>query len=120
MTENNNSLTFDAYQDDTNATAIYPGAGFGGADALAYTALGLSGEAGEIANKVKKILRDSGGQVSEQVRADLAKEVGDVLWYVARFADEIGYDLGYLAEENLKKLRSRAERGVISGSGDNR
>lgn len=114
------SLTLDAYQDDTNETAIYPGAGFGGVDALSYTALGLAGEAGEIANKVKKILRDSDGEITEDVRKDLSKEVGDVLWYIARFADEIGYSLGYIAEGNIAKLRDRANRGVIGGSGDTR
>ena len=113
-------ITFEDYQVATSTTAFYPGAGEGNADALSYTALGLVGEAGEIANKVKKILRDSGGEVSSEVRKDLAKELGDVFWYLARLADEIGYPLEVIAENNLAKLRSRAERGVLSGSGDNR
>lgn len=111
---------FDIYQDETARTAIYAEAGDGSAMALVYTALGLSGEAGEIANKVKKILRDSNGVVTNQVREDLAKELGDVLWYLARLADEAGYGLHDIAQRNLDKLSSRKERGVIQGSGDER
>lgn len=111
---------FDVYQLATAETAIYPGTGEGEAAALTYVTLGLTGEAGEIANKVKKILRDSGGEISSEVRADLAKELGDVLWYLTRLADELGYSLYGIANENMKKLASRAERGVIGGSGDNR
>lgn len=111
---------FDVYQLVTADTAIYPGAGEGDIEALTYTALGLTGEAGEIANKVKKILRDSGGEVSSEVRKDLSKELGDVLWYLTRLADEIGYSLHQIAQENVDKLNSRKQRGVLGGSGDNR
>lgn len=111
---------FEQYQMATENTAIYPGAGEGNAEALSYVALGLVGEAGEIANKVKKILRDSGGEVSSEVRKELSKEVGDVLWYLTRFADEIGYSMSQIAQQNIDKLASRQERGVLGGSGDNR
>lgn len=113
-------ISFEHYQVATGSTAFYPGVFDGGVEALSYTALGLVGEAGEIANKVKKILRDYGGRVTTDVKKDLAKEVGDVLWYLARFADEIGYPLEVIAQENLDKLRSRSERGVLGGSGDDR
>jgi NTP pyrophosphatase (non-canonical NTP hydrolase) len=108
------------YQMHTRTTAVYPGAGEGQTDAVVYTALGLAGEAGEIANKVKKILRDNGGVLTHDVAAELAKEVGDALWYLARFSDELGYPLSNIAEGNLAKLMSRKERGVIGGSGDER
>lgn len=113
-------LTFDEYQNGAAQTAIYPEANMGSVGALSYVTLGLVGEAGEIANKVKKVIRDSGGVVSTQTRFDLSKEVGDVLWYVARLADELGVPLGYLAQHNLDKLGDRKDRGVLGGSGDDR
>jgi NTP pyrophosphatase (non-canonical NTP hydrolase) len=82
--------------------------------------LGLNGEAGEVAEKVKKIIRDKGGEISEEDKAELAKELGDVLWYIAVFAHQMGYSLDDVAAQNLLKLKSRKERGVIGGSGDNR
>lgn len=90
-------------------TAIFP------ADqGLAYTTLGLAGEAGEIANKVKKVIRD--GRSTDGI----ADELGDVLWYLAAVANELGADLGDIADANLAKLASRAKRGKLGGSGDNR
>jgi NTP pyrophosphatase (non-canonical NTP hydrolase) len=87
---------------------------------LVYPALGYAGEAGEFANKVKKIIRDAHGDISDAVRADLQKELGDGLWYLAECATVLHIDLSVIAEENIKKLASRAERGVIGGSGDDR
>lgn len=81
-----------------------------------YMTMGLTGEAGEIANKVKKIMRDA----REIDREDLAKEIGDVLWYVAGLCTVLDLDLDDVAEANLKKLADRKARGVIGGSGDNR
>jgi NTP pyrophosphatase (non-canonical NTP hydrolase) len=78
------------------------------------------GEAGEAAEKVKKALRDDGGVLTEERRAALGAELGDVLWYVAQLATEAGLDLDTLAEENLVKLLSRQERNVLQGSGDTR
>jgi NTP pyrophosphatase (non-canonical NTP hydrolase) len=104
------------YQELSRRTATYPGAG----ENLVYPTLGLAGEAGEVAEKVKKLLRDDGGVMSEDRRAALAGELGDVLWYVAQVATEAGLDLEEIAAGNLDKLLSRKERGVLSGSGDTR
>jgi len=104
------------YQQRSRATAVYPDAG----DNLTYPALGLCGEAGECAEKVKKTIRDDGGVLSDERRAALAAELGDVLWYVAQLATEAGLDLDEIAEENLAKLLSRRDRGVLQGSGDSR
>lgn len=86
---------------------------------LIYPALGLS-EVGELQGKVKKVIRDSGGKVTDEARATLAKELGDSLWYHAALATELGLDLGEVAAANLAKLADRKERGVLGGSGDNR
>ena len=104
------------YQERSRATAVYPGAGHN----LTYPALGLCGEAGEAAEKVKKALRDDGGVLTDERRAALAAELGDVLWYVAQLATEAGLDLDEIAEHNLAKLLSRKERNVLQGSGDTR
>lgn len=113
------TLSFDDYQLETSSTAMYPEAGTGSQLALAYVGLGL-GETGEVQGKLKKIIRDDGGVVNDEKRRELGKEIGDVLWYLARLADELDYNLGDLAQENLDKLASRKKRGVIQGSGDNR
>jgi NTP pyrophosphatase (non-canonical NTP hydrolase) len=104
------------FQRASRRTATYPAAG----DNLVYPTLGLAGEAGEVAEKVKKLLRDDGGVLGEERRAGLAAELGDVLWYVAQVATEAGLDLDAIAAANLEKLASRAQRGVLSGSGDER
>lgn len=81
-----------------------------------YMTMGMTGEAGEIANKVKKVMRD-GKQLDLE---DIKHELGDVLWYVAGLATVLGIDLEDVANSNIAKLKSRKERGVIGGSGDNR
>ena len=103
------------YQALSRRTAEYPRAAW-----LAYPALGLAGEAGEVAEHAKKAIRDDGGEVSDARRAAMAKELGDVLWYVAQLASELGLDLDQLAQANLEKLLSRQRRGMLSGSGDDR
>ncbi len=103
------------YQRLSRRTAEYPREAW-----LAYPALGLAGEAGEVAEHAKKAIRDDGGAVSEERKGAMAKELGDVLWYVAQIATELGLDLDRIAEQNLAKLLSRQERGVLSGSGDER
>ncbi|MBP2370288.1 nucleoside triphosphate pyrophosphohydrolase family protein [Pseudonocardia parietis] len=108
---------FDEYQIWSRTTAFYPGAGSGRLAGLSYTALGLAGEAGEIANKVKKLVRD--GDDADR-RNELIHEIGDVLWYAARIADELSFSLSDLAALNRAKLESRAQRGVLGGSGDDR
>ena len=105
-------MTLSEYQEQAIKTAIYP-AHF----AVLYPALGLCGEAGEVAEKVKKSIRDDGGVWKKD---EIAKELGDVLWYLANIADDLGVSLEDVAAENLKKLSSRAERGTLRGSGDNR
>lgn len=89
-------------------------------DGLDYATLGLAGEAGEVANKVKKVHRDDGCVLTDEKRHAIAEELGDVLWYVAMAAKEIGYSLDEVALLNYAKLRSRARRGKIGGSGDER
>lgn len=107
------------YQTKAAETAIYPQAGQGTPLAIAYVALGL-GEAGEVQGKVKKILRDDAGVLTDEKRIAIAKELGDVLWYVARLASEISMPLESIAEMNLGKLGLRLERGTLTGSGDER
>ncbi|RIH88001.1 nucleoside triphosphate pyrophosphohydrolase family protein [Calidithermus roseus] len=87
---------------------------------IVYPTLGLANEAGEVAGKVKKLFRDKGGQIGEIDREALKQELGDVLWYLAQIATELGLSLQEIAEANLDKLFSRLERGQIKGEGDNR
>lgn len=103
------------YQDCALVTAIYPEE-FG----LGYTALGLAGEAGEVANKIKKIYRDDEGVLTEERRQQIKQELGGVVWYLAALAKECGLSLDEIADYNIKELRSRMNRGVLKGSGDNR
>ncbi|MBN2305763.1 MAG: nucleoside triphosphate pyrophosphohydrolase family protein [Anaerolineae bacterium] len=110
------TLTFREYQQRAGDTAHYPDAGHN----PIYPTLGLAGEAGEVAEKVKKVLRDNGGNFDAAAVAAIQKELGDVLWYVARLAAELGLDLEQVAADNLAKLASRKARGAISGSGDER
>ena len=108
-------MTFEEYQKEAQKTALYPEA-----YRLVYPALGLAGEAGELANKVKKVLRDHGGRLSEEAREAILAELGDVLWYVAQVATDLGESLEAVAQANLAKLRSRKERGRLGGDGDDR
>jgi hypothetical protein len=109
-------MDFQDYQERSRSTARYPQAGSN----PIYPTLGLCGEAGEVADKVKKVLRDREGQFDAQVRDDLLLELGDVLWYVAQLATELDLSLDAIAEANLAKLASRAARNVIAGHGDRR
>ncbi len=109
-------LTFAAYQEGTALTAIYPDKIPDDLAGVVYCALGLAGEAGEIANKVKKLLRDGDGGLK---RRAIAYECGDVLWYIPRLLHELGeFQLESVARENLEKLLGRKERGTLHGSGD--
>lgn len=110
-------MELNEYQRQTAVTAIYPGRGQ--TTGLLYAGLGL-GEAGEIQGKIKKVLRDSDGILTTEAAEAIAGEVGDLLWYVARVADELGYTLNEIAENNLFKLMDRKNRGVLQGSGDDR
>lgn len=110
------NLTFSEYQEKAKETALYPNVGSN----PYYPSLGLSGEAGEIANKVKKIMRDKSDVIDDETRDDIKKELGDVLWYVAAVASEFKLDMGEIAEKNYEKLKKRLEEGKIQGNGDNR
>lgn len=110
-------MSLDEYQQKAVRTAIYPGSG--SVLGLAYCGLGL-GEAGEIQGKIKKILRDDNGVISEEKKEAILAEVGDLLWYVAVISHELGSSLEDVAIGNVVKLSSREERGVLGGSGDNR
>jgi len=103
-------LTLNKYQRAAAKTAIYKAE-----HAIIYPALGLAAEAGEVANKVKKIMRD--GKLD---RAAIADEVGDCLWYIAALARDLNVDMAELAVKNLEKLGDRKKRGVLGGNGDNR
>ena len=87
---------------------------------LYYYALGLAGESGEIANKLKKIIRDHQGDESQIDVADISKEIGDVLWYIANLTNYLDLPLDTIARENIMKLESRQKRKKLGGSGDNR
>lgn len=110
--------TFDEYQKRAALTAVYPHRGE--MAGLTYCTLGLAGEAGELANKVKKVLRDSGGVLSPETMVALVAELGDVLWYCAELAANLGLPLSAVAERNLAKLQARRVAGTVHGSGDER
>jgi len=106
---------FNGYQKEAMKNKIY---GYG--DKIIYPVLGLGNEAGEVQGKVKKVLRDNGGNFDGVSRNAIADELGDVLWYLAATAEDLGFTLQEIAEINIKKLTDRRMRGVIQGSGDKR
>ena len=109
-------MTFEEYQNKSRETAIYPSLGSN----FIYPTLGLVGESGEVAEKIKKILRDKEGVINEDSRKEIAKELGDVLWYLAQLSSELNLSLDDMAKMNIEKISSRKERNVLSGDGDNR
>ena len=108
-------MNANSYQQWTISTAIYPGAGTGNDAELSYLGLGLNGEAGEVADKIKKHLRDGKLDIG-----GIVYELGDVCWYIARLAESLGYSLEDVLEINHSKLESRKTRDVLTGSGDER
>ncbi len=108
-------MTLDEYQQAALQTAIYPQE-----HTIVYPTLGLTGEAGEVADKVKKTIRDMGGEFSESRRREIVLDLGDVMWYAATLARDLGYSLDEVARMNVEKLASRAARGKIHGEGDRR
>lgn len=108
-------MTLNEYQEHALETAIYPAE-----SRIIYPTLGLTGEAGEVADKVKKIIRDNHKEFTPEKKAEIMKEIGDVLWYCATLSHDLGYTLDEVAQTNVDKLRSRMERQKITGSGDNR
>ena len=109
-------MDFDNYQIEARKTAIYPNKDKN----FIYPTLGLVGESGEVAEKIKKILRDKNGKFDYESKTAIKKELGDVLWYLANLCNELDFTLNEVAEENLEKLNNRLSRGKISGSGDDR
>lgn len=106
-------MDFNEYQKEATNTAIYPKE-----DGLTYAVLGLVGESGEVAEKMKKMMRDSTPLID--FKKDMGYELGDVLWYVANLANEIGMTLDEIATLNLIKVRDRTVRHKIQGNGDYR
>lgn len=109
------SLELDEYQKRAKKTAVFPKK-----MGIFYCTLALNGEAGEVAEKVKKCIRDSDGIFTIETKHNIALELGDVLWYLANLAHQVGYTLQEVADMNLLKLASRKKRGKIKGSGDSR
>lgn len=111
-------FSFDDYQERAYRTAVYPG--MHDLVGLLYVALGINGEAGEVAEKTKKLIRDKNGVVDQTYLDDITKELGDVLWYMSAMARELGISLSDVAYGNLDKLHSRERRNKIHGDGDDR
>lgn len=112
-------ITFYQYQEEVNKAAFYPEANSGSLSAILYGALGLNGEAGEVAEKVKKVWRDKESNFDNDA-LEIAKELGDALWYITRIGAELGYSLDKIAQLNVDKIVSRRKNGTFQGSGDNR
>ena len=109
-------MDFNTYQKNARLTAQYPNLGSN----YIYPTLGLVGEAGEVAEKVKKVMRDKKGVFDDESKKGLKKELGDVLWYISNLCTEFKFSLDDIALQNLEKLKLRAAKGKISGSGDDR
>ena len=110
-------MTFDEYQKVALTTAVNSYEPLMG---KTIWAMGVAGEAGEVVEKWKKIVAYKDGQVSDEDLAELAKELGDVVWYIAVLADSLGLKFDDIMQRNVKKLADRAQRDVIKGAGDNR
>lgn len=108
-------MNFWKYQEEAANFAIYPMR-----SKIIYPALGLTSEAGEVAGKVKKVIRDRAGEWREPDITAVASEIGDCLWYLSSLASDLGLSLDEIAATNIQKLKDRQNRGVIQGSGDNR
>ena len=115
LKEKYNMVDFNSYQRSASKFAIYPNQ-----HKLIYPALGMAGEAGEVANKVKKLIRDGPENRPLTWREDISYEIGDVFWYCSELADNINYTLGMIAAQNLAKLQKRKDKGTLGGSGDKR
>jgi NTP pyrophosphatase (non-canonical NTP hydrolase) len=107
---------FNKYQKRCKQTAVYPKIGKN----FVYPVLGLVGEAGEVSEKIKKLFRDRGGVLTKEYKLEIAKELGDVLWYIAQLSTELGLKFSDVVEMNLEKLASRKTRSTLHGDGDNR
>lgn len=109
-------MNLNEYQMEALSTAIFPKD-----NEISYLALALCGEAGEVADKVKKVIRDFNSDFSDdEIKSNIAFELGDCLWYLANAAHAIGYSLDDIAKLNISKIKLRQQRGTLQGSGDNR
>lgn len=108
-------MNFKEYQDKIKVTAVYPAN-----VRVLYPALGLAGETGEVCEKIKKVYRDNAGVFTAEKVAEISKEMGDVLWYLQALCNDLGINMQDVADNNVTKLLSRLDRGVIHGNGDNR
>ena len=122
-------MNFNEYQEKAKTTALYLDGikkEFPDLPQKIYKLLGISyvsnglGETGEVQGKIKKIIRDSNGNITEEHKKEIGKELGDVIWYVSQMCEELGISFQDVAEGNIEKLFSRKERNVLKGSGDNR
>lgn len=109
-------VDFDEYQKQCKKTAVYPIIG----KKFVYPVFGLVGEAGEVSEKIKKLFRDHGGRLTKEYKLEIAKELGDVMWYISQLSTELGLKLSDVVKMNLEKLSSRKDRNRLHGSGDNR
>lgn len=109
-------MNFKEYQEKSRKTALYPNIG----NNFVYPTLGLAGEAGEVAEKIKKVIRDKEGIIDDATREEIKKELGDAIWYLSQIASELNLSFDEVAEFNIEKLASRMKRGKLHGSGDNR
>ena len=113
-------MKFDDYQNRTKKYDFFEPTGSLKDAGFIEKALGLTGEAGEVADKIKKIIRDKDGKISDEDRAAVAKELGDTLWYLAAIARYLDISLSEVAKGNIEKLESRYQRNKLHGEGDNR
>lgn len=104
------------YEEAAARTAIYPDRG----NNITYPTLGLAGETGEVCEKIKKLIRDNNGEITDSFRENLRKELGDILWYIAAVAYEANISMDSIAKANIDKLASRKKRDKLKGSGDDR
>lgn len=109
-------MDFNYYQKRSRKTAQYPAIG----NKIIYPTLGLLGESGEVAEKIKKLFRDKRGKLTKEYKMEIIKELGDILWYLSQMTSELGMSLNDVAKNNLEKIESRKDRNLISGDGDNR
>jgi len=109
-------MTLDEYQKLAKGTADFSES----IPAWVYLTLGIAGESGEVADKIKKIIRNQDGNFTDDNKEEIKKELGDVMWYISQLSEELGFSLEDVAQTNLAKLADRKNRGVIKSAGDNR
>lgn len=114
--QKNNFKNFDEYQKLTRKTAVYPTIG----KKYIFPMLGLAGEVGEVSEKIKKLFRDKNARLTKESRIEIAKELGDVLWYITQLISDLGLNFSDIVRMNLEKINYRHKENKVHGSGDNR